>query len=73
VKTVVIEWDTHSGKKDRIVYRETDICPYCKKPETDHCHQDKQTKRWSWSACSESLSKSEPGEVRTWTKPEGLP
>lgn len=47
MKSVVIEWDTHSGKKDRIVYREVDLCPACGKPETDHCWQDKATRRWT--------------------------
>lgn len=51
MKSVVIEWDTHSGKKDRIVYREVDLCPACGRPETDHCWQDKATRRWIWSAC----------------------
>ena len=51
MKSVVIEWDAHSGKKDRIVFRETDLCLVCGKPETDHCWQDRATRRWVWSAC----------------------
>jgi hypothetical protein len=76
MRTVVIEWDTHSGQKDRTIYRETDICKACGKPDTDHCHQDPKTKRWAWSACQESIwgrTKAAPGEVRTWTKPPGMP
>lgn len=55
VKTVVVEWDTHSGKKDRVVYRETDMCAACGKPETEHCTQDSTTKRWVWHACRELI------------------
>lgn len=55
MKLVAIEHDTHSGRKDRIVCRETDQCPVCGKPEADHCWQDKATRRWVWSACNEAL------------------